>query len=143
VGGAFVLMTKVKQQWYAHLEFPALHMLVNEMNTDDGYSTNLHWRRERHTKFSYIWQFTLHTSCIVASSSQIDSVLSYGGNIVTNKRYNFTPEMVNVLVTLKENKTKVDWSIVEDVEEVVPYALLNSRSPNRARAHTHRHARAL
>jgi hypothetical protein len=30
-----------------------------------------------------------------------------------------TPEMVNVLVTLKENRAMVDWSIAEDVDEEV------------------------
>jgi hypothetical protein len=32
-------------------------------------------------------------------------------------RCNLTPEMVYVLVTLKENRAMVDWSIDEDVEE--------------------------
>jgi hypothetical protein len=30
-----------------------------------------------------------------------------------------TPEIINVLVTLKENRAMVDWSIGEDVEEKV------------------------
>jgi hypothetical protein len=30
-----------------------------------------------------------------------------------------TPEMVNVLVTLKEKRAMVDWSIDEDVKEEV------------------------
>jgi hypothetical protein len=29
------------------------------------------------------------------------------------------PEIINVLVTLKENRAMVDWSIGEDVEEKI------------------------
>jgi hypothetical protein len=45
------------------------------------------------------------------------SVFSCVGKIVTYKRCNLLPEMVKVLVSLKENRAMVDWSIDGDVEE--------------------------
>jgi hypothetical protein len=38
-------------------------------------------------------------------------------NIFHNNRCSLTPEMANVLVSLKENRAMVDLSIDEDVEE--------------------------
>jgi hypothetical protein len=47
------------------------------------------------------------------------SVFSCVGKIVTNNKCNLTPEIINVSVTLTENRAMVDWSIGEDVEEKV------------------------
>jgi hypothetical protein len=55
--------------------------------------------------------------CIVASSSPSERVFSCGANTVTNKRCRLSPEMVNILVTLKENSELIDRGVVGNGKE--------------------------
>jgi hypothetical protein len=45
------------------------------------------------------------------------AIMDISGNIATSNSSNLTPELVNMMVTLKENISMVDWSIDGNLEE--------------------------
>jgi hypothetical protein len=91
--GASALRANVKNPWGDYLSDPALCLFVNEKNPDDGYNNPLE------------------------SSSPSERVLSCGANTVTNKHCRLSPEMVNILVTLKENSELIDRGVVGNGKE--------------------------
>jgi hypothetical protein len=73
-----------------------------------------------HVQYSYVWQFARRVLCISASSAPSERVFSFGGNIVKHKRCILSLDIVNVLVTLKENFGMIGWGLgMNEKERIV------------------------